>query len=1637
MRLIRALLIVFFTPFLALGQVGNEWLSTNQVYYKIPVANDGLYRLTRTDLAAAGVPVDQMDPRRIQLFHRGLEQAIIFQHAQLPANGVFDPSEYLEFYGKKNDGSLDAELYKPASSQPHGFYNLYNDTAYYYLTVHPSLQGKRMDNFTQANTSSLPKETSQQSERLELLTSSYATGQTFNGFVQLSSFNTGEGWSGPVVRENNFADVTITSLVNAVSADGLPKLEMQVLGRGSVNHKADIYVGPNTGSLRLLRTVTFFGFEANTFTDDLNWSDIDGTGKLTVRMQVLGTGGTDFISISYARVRFPQNFSMAGANSKLLTLKENPGNKSYVEIDNVPSGARVFDITDSNNIRTIGTSQTTTLNLVVDETQLTQRTLFVTNQTITPTGIKRVVFRSLASANANYVIISHKAFQKPAVGVTNPLKAYASYRASAAGGDYDTLVVTMDQLYDQFSYGESTPVAVFRFIKFLETRKRPDYIFLVGKGLDVANRYYRNPTAFPVFKDFVPSSGRPGSDMFYTVALSSPTNEPSIPIGRLSAITPEQVVFYLNKVIEQEASPFNDLWKKRVLHLSGGIAAGEPETFKSFMEDFGATAADVYLGGSVTAIAKRSLAAQELINISDEVNKGLGLITFFGHSSTSTTDFDIGFVTDPQLGYSNKGRYPILLINGCNAGAFYNNNVLFGEDWVNAADKGAIGFIAHSFFGFTSTLKRYSDFFYEVAYGDSVFIRKGIGDIQKEVARRYLEVSSPSEQNVTQVLQMVLLGDPAAKIFGTNKPDFAVDNSSIKAESFDGKAITTATDSFALKIIVKNFGAADGKPLSVSIKRTFSDNSFIKYDSTYSGVFFQDTLYFTVPNKQILAGTSQFEVNVDAALEYNEISEANNNATFSLFIPLNGTKNLFPTDFGIVNATQQMLTFQSANLLDSLRFFDIELDTLNTFTSAYKKSASVKAEVLGKWSVELLPKDSLTYYWRTRLKNPGTDESTSWEQSSFTYIQNGSEGWGQFHFPQFVTNGVDNLLINESVRKLEFTESVTPVLIKTFGDNHPAASTEVSVKIDGVEYNLATQGQPCRDNTINLIAFNRTNTIPYPAIPFNFQDPRTCGREPQVIVSFTSAEVFNNGTNDLIQYVNDVAVGDSVILFTIGNPVFTTWNAAIVSKLSEIGLSAAQFSALQNGEPVIIYGKKGSVVGSALVFTAGISPKPDQELIINRQITGRLGSGAMRTLSIGPAKTWNTLSHKSKLFPNDLISVDVFGINSLNEKVLLIDNANTFTDLSFIDATEHPVLELEFAATDDIDLTPAQLRYWVVTYETLPEGIAIFKDDVVTTQLKEGEQWSGRYGFVNISSKQFSDSLIVQYAIRTLLSNSIEDRSLKIKAPLPGDTTSFSISSQTIKKAGLNSVSVTVNPNILPEQYVDNNTINLAEAFEVQGDSFNPVLRVTVDGRLLEDEDLVSANPVIKISLWDENKFLLKKDTLGMRILLQYPCTSNCVPQVIYFSRSDVAWTPATETSPFETQFTPAALPAGLYTLQVFAEDSRENESGEAAYSIRFEVRDESLLSVLKPYPNPSNGSLTFTALIAGNDLPSAAVLDIISPAGKMLESITIRNSGWHIGTNYLETSLPTTLSNGLYVYSLRISGKINTLLRGQLVINR
>lgn len=1625
----------------AFAQFGNEWIRPNQQYFKISVARDGLYKLTYADLQQAGFPVNTINPIQIQLFHRGVEQHIIVEGE---LDGVFNPTDFIEFYGIKNTGVGDVPLYEPASAQPHLYHNLYSDSSAYFLTVNSLVQaGLRMDPFSEVNVGGLPAEIFHTDEKLMVLATQYNTGRSYlNNFVQHSFFDEGEGWTGNQIANGGFLDYTFSNIFFPATASGNPTFEIQVVGRANVQHQVQISVGATAPS-RIVATQTFFGFDVITLTGTLNWSDIGADGKLIVRVSALGVAGAaDRLSASYIKINYPQTFNAASAIEKVFTLNAQPGNKSFISIQNAAANTRLFDVTNPARVVPIGTSQTTTLNAVINNTA-TSRKILATATTATP-HIKKIQFKPMNTA-ADFIIVSNKALMKPGGQYSNAVKAYAEYRASLAGGGYDTLVADIDQLYNQFNYGEVSPLAIRRFAHHLLSSGNPKYLFLIGKGLDVMYDYHRNPTSpsFAVLKDLVPSAGMPGSDILFTAGLRGNGYEPAIATGRITASTPQDVAAYLNKVKEKESQPFDALWKKELLHLSGGIYDNEPERFKGYLQQLGNVAVADYLGGNVSAIAKGSREL-EFVNISEKVNAGVNLVTLFGHSSTTQNDFNIGFVSASEWGYNNAGKYPMFLINGCNAGEFFATTTRYGEDWVNAPSKGAVGFLANTSYGFEGNLYEYSNWLYQIAFGDSSFISKGIGDIQKEVVRQYTNMSN-SIQYTTQAQQMILLGDPAVPLFGANKPDYEINDSQVYAESYTLEPITALSDSFALKIVVRNFGRTKEDTLRIEVTRTLSDNSTVTYDSAFLPVLYRDTLTVNIPRDPKGFGNNTFQISIDYLKAISELDEENNTATYNFFIPLNAARSLYPQGFAIVNSLNTNLIAQSSNLMDAARDFVIQIDTTDTFTSNYLREFVVNGKLVTQ-AVDLLDDvDTLAYYWRVRFAQPSANESAEWVTTSFTYIKDGNEGWAQVHFPQYMSNETTGLVKDTEGRQLTLRETITDVSIRTFGAANPTPSTQVSVKLNQSEYH--TQSLPellCRTNTLNFLAFDRSTAAPYMPINVQYPDKRACGRRPEMITSFITSDFQAADGKNLIAYIDNVQTGDSVVLFSIGNAGYASWPVAVFNKLAELGIASSQISALQAGEPVTIFSRKGAAAGSAKIVRSLLSPANAQELQVTETVTGRFLTGQMKSSIIGPAMAWQKFSTKSVIteWPQtDEVTFDVIGISLAGEQTVIETNYTGSTlDLSGVDAEANPYLQLVFHATDEINLTAPQLKNWIVEYTPAPEGVLTFTGPTAQQHLMQGEAWTGEYAFTNISQKEFSDSLTVQYRLYNSTSRTAILKSKKILAPLPGTETSFEVGFETSELPGLNDVTVSVNPRVLPELYYDNNLLVLNDYLNVQGDLFNPILQVTIDGRFVTHGDYVSRNPVIVARLWDENTLLLKTDTVGIVVNLKYPCESEaCQFTRIYFNRSDVKWFPATTTSDFRIEFTPHNLPEGNYTLRLEAVDSRNNASGKEPYEISFVVTTDQSIVIRRPYPNPSQGNVMFNVILSGEEKPDAMVLEIMNANGQMVNSFF--KYDFFTGTNLIVWAGKDTNGNilpaGMYLYRMILTerGKAVKTTSGKIVL--
>ncbi|MBR9999368.1 MAG: hypothetical protein KFF73_10375 [Cyclobacteriaceae bacterium] len=1631
----------------SMGQnYGNEWINPNQEYFKIQVASNGIYRITHAELLQSGFLNSSPDPRDFQLFHQGEEIAI---HVEGQLDGSFDPSDYIDFYGIRNDGKRDGMLYE-TNAQPHSFYALYSDSSSYFLTWNlNNIRGLRIPAFTQTtNVDNLPAENYHSESILELKVSQFSDGLQYpfydqNPEMKKASFDFGEGWTGNAFSRGQQYRDTLVTIINRSLSGPPPRLEILLAGRNNLAHNISISAGPSESNLRAIGNPQFERHYNLLFSSDLAWTDISSDGNLYLRIIPNGVNGAaDRISVSYIRLVFPQQYHTGGTSYKSFYLPANPGNISYIEIDGVTSPGTLWDITDLHApVNIIYPAPLTTLNTLVPNTAI-PRTLIYSEERLSIPSIRKVNFRTVDPSLYNYLLVYHVDFTGQGGSYSNPVQAYAEYRQSTG---QRPLMMEIHTLYDQFNYGEISPLAVRNFCRYMLDQGNPEYLLLIGKGLTVNHDFHRKQSdpAFSEFRDWVPTAGNPGSDILFTANLSDTTYGPAIPTGRISATSPRHVADYLDKVKETESFRFDNLWKKDIIQLSGGIQPGEPEIFRYYIDQFKLLEENLYLGGNVTNVSKETTETVEFVNITDEVNQGKSLILFFGHSGTLGSDIDIGEVSDPRLGYDNRGKYPLIYMNGCDAGNVFTTVKSFGEDWMITGNKGAIAFSAHSDVGYTRELRRYTDAFLSIGYGDSAFIDQSLGTIFIRTAEKYISRYALIEEiNIAQIQQTILQGDPFIRLFGADKPDYSILGDEISAIGREGETVTSEMDSFDIIIPVKNFGRAEPSPFFIGLRRTYPDQSLDFEDPVlYDPVFYQDTLRLTVENDPLKSfGLNSFEIQIDPFDSIPELSKMNNRAVFNLDINKLGTQNLFPYNYSIVSADSVSLIAKAATVSDESRQFMFQMDTSALFNSPAIQNINLDQKWIAEWNTvpfrNIPEKDTMVFFWRTRFADTRPGEEDTWSSHSFTYIKNGPEGWAQSHPQQLLENSYQGMAYDADAKKWDFSTYESSLEVNTYGANHPEKDYEdIILRIDGSAYIFNTR--LCTDNSLNAVAFDRITTAPYKALDFgviyDILDRRTCGRQPQVINNMLNNEIL--GPQDYLrQYIDAVKEGDPVLIFSIGQVTFQSWPQELRDKLLEIGVAPSEIEGLSDGDPMIILGEKGATEGSATVIIADEfpgMPADEQEILLNTAITGQSVSATMVTGLIGPSGSWNRFSH-SVLTPDspgdDHYYFSITGKRTDDTETILLDNIKDQSiDLSGIDPSEYPYLRLTFNTSDTSMLTPAQLRNWMVIYTPLPDGVLLPAENqaISGTTVQEGENYLAGFNFMNISDKNFTDSIQVFFTLSSQETTIKYSDSIRIDAPLSGSSTGFTLSLHTKDQAGTNELNIVGNPGIQPEQNFANNRLILPGFLVIKPDNIHPTIDVAFDGRYILDGEIVSPSPLISVIMKDENKILPKQDTVGITLALLNPGQQQF--SRIPFTDPDLTWLPASEKKDFTIEYQPPLLADGIYTLSVQAEDASGNTTGAEPYEIRFEVINESQITHFYPFPNPFSSSTRFVFTLTGSIIPEMKI-QIMTVSGKVVREILADEIGpIHIGNNITEYSwngkddFGDQLANGVYLYRVII----------------
>lgn len=634
---------------------------------KVLVDHDGFYRLSFESLRQAGVPIDEMDLRTLRLYLDGQEVALWAPDENSPPG---EAAEALFFYGQ-------------------GARSKYTWENVYWLTWGEG-EGLRM-----AERSGTP--------------------------VPLPAL---DDFIATVHQESNSQ---YTSLL-PIGGDDLEHWFWTYLYTGGVRERTFLLstpapaAGPYTATLRLS---LYGGFSAwpnpdhhiqvylnDTFLGDGWWDGqtpftlelgvpqaLLSAGENQVRLYAPGDTGysydyfyLDWIELTYRRTFAVENdrleFSLSGTGAANVSLE------SFTKEDIV-----VLDTSDpSAPVRIVGGS--------VEATPGGYRYTFAHQDT---GGLSRYLATTLGRAETPRAVFKDQPSSLYApdnqadvllIAPAEFLPTIEPLAAEYAGEGLSSLVVDVQDIYDEFGGGRRDPHAIRSFLAYTYaswTPPAPTYVLLVGDGHYDFKDYLQSglPNPIPPYLAYVdPWIGETAADNRY-VSLVGNDVLADMFLGRLPVNSPEEAAAVVDKILAYRQAGGQADWQRQVLFVAdnadgaGNFPALSDEIATLYLPAY-YVADKVYLGVNYPyenpAVTARAAILQAL-------NSGRLLLNYIGHGA-------IYFLANERMlqagdvdALSNGNTLPVLLSWSCYAGMYslpYPSSAALGEVWVRAPNRGAI-----------------------------------------------------------------------------------------------------------------------------------------------------------------------------------------------------------------------------------------------------------------------------------------------------------------------------------------------------------------------------------------------------------------------------------------------------------------------------------------------------------------------------------------------------------------------------------------------------------------------------------------------------------------------------------------------------------------------------------------------------------------------------------------------------------------------------------------------------------------------------------------------------------------------------------------------------------------------------------
>jgi hypothetical protein len=803
-------LFYWLLPFFLAGQVGysqNSVLSAGN-WAKIGVVKEGIYKVDVAILSQMGFPNGTISSNAIRLYGNG--GAMLAENTALPrtddlaensieivdgGDGVFNGSDYFLFYA----AGPHQWNYDSTTGNFNFTKHLYSDTAYYFITVNTSAAGKRI--ITQAPDPAIPSlQINQYTDRYGYETDLY------------NLLNSGKDWMGENFSTSFGGTLSRTFPVNisGLILNEPLQLTTQLTGR-AVGSNASFSVslnGVNSQNINIPAVSgDLLGAYARAVKTTSSILSNQAAVSLTIQFQSAAAGAEGWLNsfsiIGRRALAFTDNTALRFRDTR--SFQNNGGQSNVVgqfNISNAPAQTMAWDI--SNPLQPIKLSITqngAACSFKNSIQQLKEYIAFNNTQFLTPILLGKINNQNLHNTtNAKGIIITHPSL----LSAANRLAAFHLQQYG-----FTDAVITIDQIYNEFSSGAPDVSAIRDFIKFMRDKAssavaRPAYVVLFGAGsFDPKNRISNNINLVPVYESansLDPLLTYTSDDFFGLIGPADDINSNaasplSISVGRLPVNNLAEADIMVNKIIAYHSVKSLGDWRKEMIFLA------DDQDNNLHLNDAESITASAFQANPIFHTQKIYLDAYPLVSgaggarypavneaVVNSVFKGGLIFNYTGHGNFARLAEEAVFTSNEVNRFNNPNKLPLFITASCDFAPHDDpTKQSLGEKLLFGNMNGGIALLTTTRLVFASSNRIMNENYIQTAFSrntDGTYL--SLGEAVKIAKNKTVQ----NNGDVLNARKFALLGDPAMQL--------AFPKGNIKINSINNKPLTPSDSLQAL-----------------------------------------------------------------------------------------------------------------------------------------------------------------------------------------------------------------------------------------------------------------------------------------------------------------------------------------------------------------------------------------------------------------------------------------------------------------------------------------------------------------------------------------------------------------------------------------------------------------------------------------------------------------------------------------------------------------------------------------------------------------------------------------------------------------------------------------------------------------------